>query len=67
MIATVLALTTVIALSPSNPYTPDPAYPTPSLIPNYVTNGDGTRMQCTPNLNQCWPDTTGLPSYLTGS
>lgn len=51
-------------LSPSTPY-PDPTYPTPSLIPNYITNGDGTRLQCTPSLNQCWRDTTGLPSYLS--
>lgn len=60
-----ITLLTLLALSPLNPY-PDPPYPTPSLIPNYTTNGDGTRMQCTPGLTQCWTDTTGLPSYLAG-
>lgn len=65
-LTTLLAAST-FALSPSTPYDPTPTYPTPSLIPNYVTNGDGTRMQCTPNLSNCWRDTTGLPSYLTGT
>lgn len=63
---TTLLAASMFALSPSTPYDPSP-YPTPSLIPNYTTNGDGTRMQCTPNLYQCWRDTTGLPSYLTGA
>lgn len=49
---------------PAPPPFPDPDYT--SLLPRYVTNGDGTRMQCTPSLNQCWPDSTGLPSYLPG-
>jgi hypothetical protein len=59
----VLALT--ILLGPT--FTPDPPpYPQPVLIPTYVTNGDGTRMSCTPGTTYCWQDTTGLPSYLDG-
>lgn len=53
------------ALSP--PIQPDPS---PNygdiLLPSYVVNGDGTRMQCSPTANYCWPDTSGLPSYLQG-
>lgn len=50
-----------------------PSYPDPSpgggytnLLPTYVTNGDGTRWQCTPTMNYCMPDSSGLPSYLEG-
>jgi hypothetical protein len=68
-------LTTVLAaitftLSPSSPY-PDPNPPVApnqpgvQLLPTYATNGDGTRMQCTPSTSYCWRDTTGLPSYLS--
>ena len=54
-------------LSPTFTPDPPPYYSRPVLIPTYVTNGDGTRMQCTPGAIYCWPDTTGLPSYLGGS
>lgn len=69
-LTTTLLAAGMFALSPFSP-NPDPNIPTvPNpgvLLPNYTINGDGTRMQCTPNLNQCWRDTTGLPSYLTGT
>jgi len=71
MTGLVNALTAItIILSPSAPY-PDPA-PAPTdpsiqLLPTYTTNGNGTRMQCSPTSSFCWPDTTGLPSYLTGA
>jgi len=64
-VITTLLATLTFTLSPAPD--PTPSYPTPTLLPNYVTNGDGSRMQCTPNLSQCWRDTTGLPSYLTGA
>lgn len=43
-----------------------PAPPTVPPMPMWVTNPDGTRMQCTPGGYSCWPDTSGLPSYLEG-
>jgi len=64
----VITLLASIILSPWFP-TPDPSQPGPgvNLMPNYITNGDGTRWQCTPNLAQCQPSRDGLPSYLTGA
>jgi hypothetical protein len=43
-----------------------PAPPPVPPMPMWVTNPDGTRMQCTPGGYSCWPDTSGLPSYLEG-
>ena len=57
-----IALAATVWLSPAP--VPDPN-PYTDLLPTYVTNGDGTRMQCSPTANYCWPDNTGLPSYLT--
>lgn len=37
--------------SPSTPGLPTP----PPPLPTQVTNGDGTRMNCTPNYQYCWP------------
>jgi hypothetical protein len=65
-----LMVAVMFGLSPSGPYpdpVPFPNDPPVQLLPTYTTNADGTRMQCTPALTYCWPDTTGLPSYLTGS
>ena len=67
MIAVLLA--TALWLAPTD----TPAYPDPNpgggytdLLPNFATNGDGSRMQCTPTFNYCWPDTSGLPTYQEG-
>lgn len=38
-------------LSPSTPGLPTP----PPPLPTQVTNGDGTRYNCTPNYQYCWP------------
>ena len=58
---TAIALAATVWLSPA----PDPnPYGDTDLLPTYVTNGDGSRMQCSPTANYCWPDNTGLPSYL---
>lgn len=63
MITTALA---ALILSPWLPY-PDPNYPDPNnLAPTYITNADGTRMQCTPTASFCYSDSSGLPSYLQG-
>lgn len=35
----------------------DPGLPTPPPpMPTYVTRGDGTRIDCTPDYTQCWDD-----------
>lgn len=35
--------------------TPDPGLPTPPpALPTYVVQGDGTRLDCTPNYTYCW-------------
>ena len=45
----------LIALAPAT------APPTPVIPPSpgYITNGDGSRMMCTPDYSYCWPDPTG--------
>lgn len=62
----VFLLSAVFALSPTPVPDPNP-YGDVSLLPTYVTRGDGTRLQCSPTADYCWPDTTGLPSYLVPS
>jgi hypothetical protein len=60
MTASILAV--IIMLSPGNTAPSTPEIPPP--LPTYVTNGDGSRMNCTPNYQSCWPDTTGQnPSH----
>ena len=66
MIATVLVAASLI-LGPYYGPDPTPGFQDPNnLSPTYITNGDGTRIQCTPTANACWTDTSGLPSYLQG-
>lgn len=59
-----ITLLATLALSPLWPVPEPPPSPGVGLLPTYVTNGDGTRWQCTPNLAQCQPSRDGLPSYL---
>lgn len=47
----------IIMLSPGNTAPPTPEIPPP--LPTYQTNGDGSRMTCTPNFASCWPDPNG--------
>lgn len=37
--------------SPTTPGLPT----TPPALPSQITNGDGTRLNCTPNYQFCWP------------
>jgi hypothetical protein len=41
----------------ADPYDgPGMATPAPQpALPTYVTNGDGSRMDCAPNFTVCWP------------
>lgn len=62
-----LMLTTVFAMTPAYPDpdpTPPPAYGDILQLPTYMVNADGSRMQCSPAADYCWPDSSGLPSYL---
>lgn len=54
-----IGLLAVLVLAPSP--SPDPAVPD---YPTYITQGDGTRVTCTPSGSYCWQYTEGLPSYL---
>lgn len=39
----------------------DPGLPTPPPpLPTYVTRGDGTRIDCTPNYTQCWDESGSI-------
>ena len=40
----------------TNPATTPPLPP----LPTYIVNGDGSRMDCTPNYQYCWPEHMGL-------
>lgn len=65
-----ITLLAALALSPFWPGPgPDPVNPVQPgfLLPTYVTNGDGTRWQCSPGMYQCQPSSDGLPSYLVPS
>lgn len=65
MIALSALLGVLLPLFPAP--SPDPGIPFgPNQMPNYVVNGDGTRISCVPGGYSCWPDTSGLPSYLVG-
>lgn len=46
-----LALAVVARATPTTPGLPTP----PPPLPTQVTNGDGTRYNCTPDYRQCWP------------
>jgi hypothetical protein len=64
MIALIAAI--LIPLSPTPVPDPPPYFGSDIvLLPTYETNGDGTRMQCTPTQSFCWPSADGLPSYLS--
>lgn len=41
-----------VLLPPIDPGTPTP----PPPLPTQVVNGDGTRLNCTPNYTYCWPE-----------
>lgn len=61
-----LLAATVLPLAPIGPV-PDPPPPSPGytqLLPNYLVQGDGIRVACTPTGSYCWPTNDGLPSYL---
>lgn len=49
-------LTVLIMLSPGNTAPPTPEIPP---MPTYISNGDGSRLICTPTASYCWPDPTG--------
>lgn len=52
-----------------SPYWPNPTIPDPSYPNNYPVqidpNGDGTRLNCTPSLDFCTPNTVDR-GYPTG-
>ena len=52
MITTLIA-TAWMMLPPIDPGLPTP----PPPLPTYIVQGDGSRVTCTPNYEQCWlPD-----------
>lgn len=64
-----IAASIIVPLAPSYP---DPPAPTPTpgyiqMIPNYLVQGDGTRVVCTPTASYCWPSNDGLPPTLIPS
>ncbi len=59
---TLLAATLILAPVPAPP---PPPYPTPSPVPNFLTQGDGTRIVCAPTGGYCWPGNDSLPSYMS--
>ena len=61
-----LLLAAVVPLSPAQPEPTPPGGGYTDLLPTYIVSGDGTRMQCTPTYNYCWPDTSGRPTYREG-
>lgn len=47
-----MLMASLIALCPQD----DHGLPTPPPpLPGQIVNGDGTRMNCTPTMNYCWP------------
>jgi hypothetical protein len=49
----VITLLTAFMLSPY--WTPDPGLPTvPPPLPTSIVTDNGTRLECTPNYQQCW-------------
>ncbi len=49
---TILVSLAILMMAPQD----DSGLPTPPpQLPQQVVNGNGTRMDCTPNYTQCWP------------
>lgn len=65
--AVTLLTVTLLPLSPSPvPIPPNPpSEPKISLLPNYLTHGDGTRIICSPYGGLCWPGNDSLPNVLS--